>query len=118
VIERRDVERQWNGAVDAASAAIPHGSVLERTFDRGVMEVSRAAWEPRCAGKRDSVDTTSRHCTSLEKKNPRDGANARAGDGEKGKLESARRCGGSGIAGLKKSWWRRSLISLRGHDFA
>ena len=66
VIERRDVERQRNGAVDAASAAIAHGSVLERTLDSGVVEVPRAASESaRCAGERDSVETTSRHCTSL-----------------------------------------------------
>jgi len=82
VIERRDVERQRNGAVDAASAAIAHGSVLERTLDSGVMEVPRAARKSaRCAGERDSVETTSRHCTSLEKKKPRDGAIARAGCG-------------------------------------
>jgi len=43
VIERRDVERQRNGAIDAASAAIAHGSVLERTLDSGVVEVPRAA---------------------------------------------------------------------------
>jgi len=66
VIERRDVERQRNGAVDAASAAITHGSVLERTLDSGVVEVPRAARKSaRCAGERDSVETTSRHCTSL-----------------------------------------------------
>jgi hypothetical protein len=66
VIERRDVERQRNGAVDAASAAIAHGSVLERTLDSGVVEVPRAASKSaRCAGERDSVETTSRHCTSL-----------------------------------------------------
>ena len=66
VIERRDVERQRNGAVDAASAAIAHRSVLERALDAGVMEVPRAAREAtRSAGERDSVETTSRHCTSL-----------------------------------------------------
>jgi len=66
VIERRDVERQRNGAVDAASAAIAHGSVLECTLDSGVVEVPRAARKSaRCAGERDSVETTSRHCTSL-----------------------------------------------------
>ena len=66
VIQRRDVERQRNGAVDAASAAIAHGSVLERTLDAGVVEVPRAARKSaRCAGERDSVETTSRHCTSL-----------------------------------------------------
>jgi hypothetical protein len=43
VIERRDVEREWNGAVDAASAAIAHGSVLECALDTGVVEVPRAA---------------------------------------------------------------------------
>jgi hypothetical protein len=118
VIERGNVERQRNGAIDAASAAIAHGSVLEGTLDSGVVEATRAAWEPRCAGERDSVDTTSRHCTSLEKKKPRDGAIARAGDGEKERLEVARRCRGSGIAGLEKSWWRRSLISLRGVEVA
>ena len=66
VIERRDVECQWNGAIDAASAAIAHSSVLERTLDSGVVEVPRAARKSaRCAGERDSVETTSRHCTSL-----------------------------------------------------
>ena len=66
VIERRDLERQRNGAVDAATAAIAHGSVLERTLDSGVVEVPRAARKSaRCAGERDSVETTSRHCTSL-----------------------------------------------------
>ena len=66
VIERRDVERQRNGAVDAASAAIAHGSVLERTLEAVVVEVPHAASETaRCAGERDSVETTSRHCTSL-----------------------------------------------------
>jgi hypothetical protein len=66
VIQRRDVERQGNGAVDAASAAIAHGSVFERTLDAGVVEVPRAARKSaRCAGERDSVETTSRHCTSL-----------------------------------------------------
>ena len=66
VIERRDVERQWNGAVDAASAAIAHGSVLESTLDADIVGVPRAAREAaRCAGERDSVETTSRHCTSL-----------------------------------------------------
>ena len=66
VIERRDVERQWNGAVDAASAAITHGSVLECTLDADVVGVPRAASESaRSAGERDSVETTSRHCTSL-----------------------------------------------------
>ena len=80
VIERRDVQRQWNGAVDAASAAIAHGSVLEGTLDSGVVEVPRAASKSaRSAGERDSVETTSRHCTSLLKKRPRDGAIARAG---------------------------------------
>lgn len=43
VIERRDVERQWDGAVDAASAAIAHGSMLEGTLDAGVVGVPRAA---------------------------------------------------------------------------
>jgi hypothetical protein len=66
VIERRDVERQWNGAVDAAAAAIAHGSVLEGALEPGVVEVPRAARKSaRCAGERDSVETTSRHCTSL-----------------------------------------------------
>jgi hypothetical protein len=66
VIERRDVERQRYGAVDAASAAIAHGSVLEGALDTGFVEVPRAAGEAaRCAGERDSVETTSRHCTSL-----------------------------------------------------
>jgi hypothetical protein len=66
VVERRDVERQRDGAIDAASAAITHGSVLEGTLDAGVVGVPRAAGEAaRCAGKRDSVETTSRHCTSL-----------------------------------------------------
>jgi hypothetical protein len=66
VIERRDVERQRDGAVDAASAAIAHGSMLERTLDAGVVEVPRAAGKSaRSAGERDSVETTSRHCTSL-----------------------------------------------------
>jgi len=66
VIERRDVERQRNGAIDAAPAAIAHGSVLERTLDSGVVEVPRAARKSaRSAGERDSVETTSRHCTSL-----------------------------------------------------
>ena len=50
VIERRDVERQWDGAVDAASAAIPHGSVLECTLEAGIVEVARAAAE---AGRAD-----------------------------------------------------------------
>src|SRR5690349_15649956 len=45
VIERRDVERQRNGAVDAAAAAIAHGSVLEGALDIGVAEVPRAARE-------------------------------------------------------------------------
>jgi len=66
VIEGRRVERQWNGAVDATSAAIAHGSVLERTLEAGFVEVPRAAGEAtRSAGERDSVETTSRHCTSL-----------------------------------------------------
>ena len=66
VIERRDVERQRNGAVDAASAAIAHGSVLEGTLDAVVVGVPRAPCEAaRSAGERDSVETTSRHCTSL-----------------------------------------------------
>jgi hypothetical protein len=66
VIERRRVERQRNGAVDAAAAAVAHGSVLEGTLDAGVVEVPRAAREAtRCAGERDSVETTSRHCASL-----------------------------------------------------
>jgi hypothetical protein len=66
VIERRDVERQRNGAVDAASATITHGSVLEGTLEAVVVEVPRAAGKSaRCAGERDSVETTSRHCTSL-----------------------------------------------------
>lgn len=43
VIERRDVERQWYGAVDAASAAIAHGSVLEGTLDAVVVRVPRAS---------------------------------------------------------------------------
>ncbi len=43
VIERRNVERQWDGAVDAASAAIAHGSMLEGTLDAGVVGVPRAA---------------------------------------------------------------------------
>ena len=43
VIERRNVERQWNGAVDAASAAIAHGSVLESTLDGRAVEMARAA---------------------------------------------------------------------------
>ena len=92
VIERRDVERQRNGAVDAASAAITHGSVLERTLDSGVVEVPRAARKSaRCAGERDSVETTSRHCTSLEKKKPRDGSDARAGSWRRERLWHARR---------------------------
>ena len=66
VIQRRDVERQRNGAVDAASAAIAHGSVLEGALDTGLVEVPRAAGKTaRSAGERDSVETTSRHCTSL-----------------------------------------------------
>ena len=66
VIQRRDVERQGNGAVDAASAAITHGSVLECTLEVVIVEVARATGEAaRCAGERDSVETTSRHCTSL-----------------------------------------------------
>jgi hypothetical protein len=66
VIERRDVERQRDGAVDAASAAITHGSVLERTLEAVIVDVPRAASETaRSAGERDSVETTSRHCTSL-----------------------------------------------------
>ena len=66
VIERRNVERQRNGAVDAASAAITHGSMLERTLEAVIVEVPRATREAaRCAGERDSVETTSRHCTSL-----------------------------------------------------
>jgi hypothetical protein len=66
VIERRDVERQWDGAVDAASTAIAHGSVLEGALDTGFVEVPRAAGKTaRSAGERDSVETTSRHCTSL-----------------------------------------------------
>jgi hypothetical protein len=43
VIERRDVNRQGDGAVDAASAAIAHGSVLERTLDSDFVTVPRAA---------------------------------------------------------------------------
>jgi hypothetical protein len=66
VIERRRVERQRDGAVDAASAAIAHGSVLEGALDTGLVEVPRAAGKTaRSAGERDSVETTSRHCTSL-----------------------------------------------------
>ena len=66
VIQRRDVQRQWNGAIDAASAAITHGSVLESTLDAVVVRVPRAAGKTaRSAGERDSVETTSRHCTSL-----------------------------------------------------
>jgi hypothetical protein len=66
VIQRRDVERQPNGAVDAASAAIAHGSVLESALDAGVVGVPGATREAaRSAGERDSVETTSRHCTSL-----------------------------------------------------
>ena len=92
VIQRRDVERQGNGAVDAASAAITHGSVLERTLEVVIVEVARAAGEAaRCAGERDSVETTSRHCTSLEKKKPRDGSVARAGSWRRERLWRARR---------------------------
>ena len=66
VIERRDVEREWDRAIDAASTAITHGSVLERTLEAVIVEVPRAAREAaRSAGERDSVETTSRHCTSL-----------------------------------------------------
>jgi len=66
VIERRDVEREWNRAVDAASAAVTHGSVLECPLEAVIVEVPRAAGEAAgCAGERDSVETTSRHCTSL-----------------------------------------------------
>ena len=42
VIERRDVERQRNGAVDAASAAITHGSVLECTLEAVIVDGPRA----------------------------------------------------------------------------
>jgi hypothetical protein len=66
VIERRDVDRQWNGAVDAAAATITHGSVLEGTLEAVIVGVTCAAREAaRGAGERDSVQTTSRHCTSL-----------------------------------------------------
>ena len=116
VIERRDVERQRDGAVDAASAAITHGSVLERTLDSGVVEVPRAARKSaRCAGERDSVETTSRHCTSLQKKKPRDGAIARAGWRER-RLCGAYRCVLFGGAGLHNDCRRRSLIGLRGPE--
>ena len=92
VIERRDVERQRDGAVDAASAAVTHGSVLERTLEVVIVEVARATGEAaRCAGERDSVETTSRHCTSLEKKKPRDGSDARAGSWRRERLWHARR---------------------------
>src|SRR5690349_11966639 len=43
VIERRDFERQGDGTVDAASATITHGSVLERTLEAVVVGVPRAA---------------------------------------------------------------------------
>ena len=43
VIQRRDVERQGNGAVDAASAAVTHGSVLESTLDGRAVEMASAA---------------------------------------------------------------------------
>jgi len=116
VIERRDVERQRNGAVDAASAAIAHGSVLECTLDSGVVEVPRAARKSaRCAGERDSVETTSRHCTSLEKKKPRDGAIARAGWRER-RLCGACRCVLFCGPGLHNDCRRRSLIGLRGPE--
>ena len=66
VIERRDVERERNRAVDAAATAVTHGSVLECPLEAVFVEVPRAAGEAaRCAGERDSVETTSRHCTSL-----------------------------------------------------
>jgi len=66
VVERRDVERQRNGAVDAASAAVTHGSVLEGTLEAVIVDLARAASETAGrAGERDSVETTSRHCTSL-----------------------------------------------------
>ena len=114
VIERRDVERQRNGAIDAASAAIAHGSVLERTLDSGVVEVPRAARKSaRCAGERDSVETASRHCTSLKKKRPRDGAIARAGWRER-RLWGTCRCVLFGGPSLHNGCRRRSLIGLRG----
>ena len=92
VIERRDVERQRDSAVNAASAAITHGSVLECTLEVVIVEVARATGEAaRCAGERDSVETTSRHCTSLEKKKPRDGSVARAGSWRRERLWHARR---------------------------
>jgi len=117
VIERGNVQRQWDGAVDAASAAIAHGSVLEGTLDAVVVRVPRAAGEAaRSAGERDSVETTSRHCTSLERKTPRDGAIARAGCRRRGRLRHARRSGFSGNAGLHKDCRRRSLIGLRGRQ--
>jgi len=43
VIERRNVQRQGNGAVDAASAAVTHGSVLESTLDGRAVEMASAA---------------------------------------------------------------------------
>jgi hypothetical protein len=40
--------------------------VLEGALDTGFVEVPRAAGQTaRSAGERDSVETTSRHCTSL-----------------------------------------------------
>ena len=119
VIERRNVERQWNGAVDAASAAVTHGSVLESALDGRAVEVASAARQAaRCAGERDSVETTSRHCTSLEKKNPRDGTIARAGEWRERRLTIACRCGLSGCAGRNTSCRRRSFIGLRGQEVA
>ena len=118
VIERRDVDRQWNGAVDAASAAVTHGSVLERTLEAVIVGVARAAAETaRCAGKRDSVETTSRHCTSLRKENPATGQLPVRGLAEREALARAPEHH-PGFAGPSHECRRRSFIGLRGDQVA
>jgi hypothetical protein len=66
VVERGHLQRQRNGAVDAASAAVPHGGSLDRPpVVSAEVETGVPGEAARCAGERDSVETTSRHCTSL-----------------------------------------------------
>ena len=77
MVERRRLEVQRRGAVDAAAATVPHGRTLDGALESGsakVRDPGTSGAAEASGGKHDAVTLSANgHFTSLEKATPRHG---------------------------------------------
>ena len=114
VVERREIEVEGRGAVDATSSAIAHRGAFDRALLVAGRDVLATAGRSRESGKGNVKMPTSGHVTSLKRQNPATGSGPVAGFAPIREVADPTET----VALAPLSWWRRSTYCAMSDEWA